>query len=111
MPVYTVHGPVANGAGLLAADKFTFVRDGFHFWAFAASVIWLAWHRLWLGLIGWIALTIVVNIALATLGIGRGTIVAVDLLLVAAPGIRSGEPQALDTVAAQMAPARCRRCR
>ena len=81
MPVYTVHGPVANGAGLLAADKFTFVRDGFHFWAFAASVIWLAWHRLWLGLIGWIALTIVVNIALAKLGIGRGTIVTVDLLL------------------------------
>ena len=41
MPVYTVHGPVANGADLLAADKFTLVRDGFHFWAFAASVIWL----------------------------------------------------------------------
>lgn len=81
MPVYTVHGPVANGADLSAADKFTFVRDGFHFWAFAASVIWLAWHRLWLGLIGWIALTIVVNVALAKLGIDRGTIVAVDLLL------------------------------
>ena len=33
MPVYTVHAPVNNGADLAATDKFTFVRDGFHFWA------------------------------------------------------------------------------
>ena len=39
MPVYTVHAPVANGADLAAADKFVFVRDGFHFWAAVASVI------------------------------------------------------------------------
>ena len=51
MPVYTVHAPVANGADLAAADKFVFVRDGFHFWAAVAGVIWLAWHRLWLALI------------------------------------------------------------
>ncbi len=54
MPVYTVHAPVANGADLAATDKFVFVRDGFHFWAAVASVIWLLWHRLWLVLIGWI---------------------------------------------------------
>src|SRR5215213_8635260 len=54
MPVYTVHAPVATGADLAAADKFVFVRDGFHFWAAVASVIWLLWHRLWLVLIGWI---------------------------------------------------------
>ena len=33
MPVYTVHAPAANGADFAAPDKFTFVRDGFHFWA------------------------------------------------------------------------------
>ena len=87
MPVYTVHAPVANGAGLAAADKFTFVRDGFHFWASVASVIWLAWHRLWLALIGWIALTIAVHFGLATLGVGRGTILAVDVADRAADGI------------------------
>ena len=42
------------GADIAATDKFTFVRDGFHFWAFVAGLIWLAWHRLWLALIGWI---------------------------------------------------------
>jgi hypothetical protein len=81
MPVYTVHAPVNNGADLTATDKFMFVRDGFHFWAAAASVIWLAWHRLWLALIGWIALTVAVDIGLARLGVGRGTIALVDLLL------------------------------
>ena len=56
MPVFTVHAPVDSGADLAATDKFTFVRDGFHFWAMVASVLWLLWHRLWLALIGWIAL-------------------------------------------------------
>jgi hypothetical protein len=81
MPIYTVHAPVASGADLSAADKFTFVRDGFHFWAFAVSVIWLAWHRLWLALIGWIVFTLAVDIGLSLLGVGSGTIAAVDLLL------------------------------
>ena len=44
MPVYTVHAPVANGADFAAADRFVFVRDGFHFWAAIASVIWLLWR-------------------------------------------------------------------
>ena len=56
MPVYTVHAPVTNGADFTATDKFAFVRDGFHFWAAVAGVVWLAWHRLWLSLLGWIVL-------------------------------------------------------
>jgi hypothetical protein len=81
MRVYTVHAPVANGADLAAADKFVFVRDGFHFWAAAATVIWLLWHRLWLVLIGWIALTLAINFGMGALGAGRGTILLVDLLV------------------------------
>ena len=81
MPVYTVHAPVTSGADLTATDKFAFVRDGFHFWAAVAGVIWLAWHRLWLALIGWIVLTVGVDVGLAALGVGRSTILAVNLLL------------------------------
>ena len=77
MPVYTVHAPVANGADAAATDKFVFVRDGFHFWAVVAGVVWLAWHRLWLALIGWIALLVAVDVGLPALGIGRGSILAV----------------------------------
>src|SRR5471030_2228724 len=54
MPVYTVHAPVTTNAGVRATDRFAFVRDGFHVWAALAGVLWLAWHRLWLALIGWI---------------------------------------------------------
>ena len=81
MPVYTVHAPVANGADLAATDKFVFVRDGFHFWAAVASVIWLLWHRLWLALIGWIVLMIAIQFGISALGASRGTIFAVDLLI------------------------------
>jgi hypothetical protein len=81
MPVYTVHAPIASGADLSATDMIVFVRDGFYFWAAAASVIWLLWHRLWLALLGWIVLMIAVQFGMAALGAGRGTILAVDLLL------------------------------
>src|SRR3954468_6160662 len=81
MPVYTVHAPVANGADLTATDKFVFVRDGFHFWAAVAGVVWLAWHRLWLALIGWVVLLGGIGGGFAARGVGRGTIFAVDLLL------------------------------
>src|SRR5229473_3391826 len=54
MPVYTVHAPSATAADLRATDKFTFVRDGFHFWAMVLGPLWLLWNRLWLALIGWI---------------------------------------------------------
>ena len=81
MPVYTVHAPVTSGADLAATDNFAFVRDGFHFWAAVAGVIWLAWHRLWLALIGWIVLMVAIQFGMSALGASRGTIFAVDALI------------------------------
>ena len=63
MPVYTVHAPVTGNAGIAATDKFVFVRDGFYVWATLLGVVWLAWHRLWLALIGWIVLMVVIDIS------------------------------------------------
>ena len=68
MPVYTVHAPVTSGADLAATDKFTFVRDGFHFWAAVASPVWLLWHRLWLALIGWIVVIVALDLGLIAVG-------------------------------------------
>src|SRR5438034_11743048 len=82
MPVYTVHAPLANGADVAATDKFVFVRDGFHFWAAVESVIQLLWHRLLLALIGWIVLMIAVQFGMSALGASRGTIFAIDVLIV-----------------------------
>ena len=89
MPVYTVHAPVANGAELSATDKFVFVRDGFHFWAAVASVIWLLWHRLWLALIGYIVLMIAIHVGLSALGASRGTVLVVDFLLAILMGLEA----------------------
>ncbi|MCP4621615.1 MAG: DUF2628 domain-containing protein [Bradyrhizobium sp.] len=81
MPVYTVHAPATNAADLTATDKFAFVRDGFHFWAAVAGLIWLAWHRLWLALIGWAVLLLAVNVGLPLLGVGARTMLVVNLVL------------------------------
>jgi len=81
MPVYTVHAPAADGADLRATDRFTFVRDGFHVWAALLGVLWLAWHRLWLALIGWIVLMAAIDFAMVKLRLGGGTILLTDILL------------------------------
>jgi len=93
MRVYTVHAPVASGADLAAADKFVFVRDGFHFWAAVATVIWLLWHRLWLVLIGWIALMVAIQFGMSSLGASRGTILAVDVLIALLMGLEAASLQ------------------
>jgi hypothetical protein len=93
MPVYTVHAPVNSGADLSAADKFTFVRDGFHFWAAVLSPVWLVWHRLWLALIGWIAVTVAVEFGLMAVGAGRGAIFAADVLIAILMGLEAATLQ------------------
>jgi Protein of unknown function (DUF2628) len=81
MPVYTVHAPVTRDTGIAATDRFAFVRDGFHFWAFVLGPVWLAWHRLWLALFGWIVLLAVVDIGMMRLGPGRMAMVWANVLL------------------------------
>ncbi len=93
MPVYTVHAPVEYGADLAATDRFVFVRDGFHFWAAALSMIWLIWNRLWLALIGWIVLTVAIAFGMNALGAGRGAILFVDLLIAVLMGFEAATLQ------------------
>ena len=80
MPVYTVHAPVANNSDIRATDRFAFVRDGFYFWAFLFGPLWLVWHRLWLALIGWIAVIVALEVGMARLGASSGAIFAATLL-------------------------------
>ena len=81
MPVYTVHAPVTHSADYRATDRFAFVRDGFHVWAALLGVVWLAWHRLWLALLGWIVVMTAIDVGLVKLGTGSGTIFLVNVLL------------------------------
>jgi hypothetical protein len=81
MPVYTVHAPVTNDAGIAATDRFAFVRDGFHFWAALLGPLWLVWHRLWLALIGWIAVMIAIDVGIVRLGASGTAIFLANLLI------------------------------
>jgi hypothetical protein len=81
MPVYTVHAPSAVGADLRSTDRFVFVRDGFHFWAVLFGPLWLAVHRLWVVLIGWIIAVIALDLVLARLGVGSPAIFLAQIIV------------------------------
>src|SRR4051812_3218783 len=89
MPVYTVHAPVDAGVEAQhAADRFVFVRDGFHFWAFLLGPLWLAWNRLWLALIGYILMIAAVEGALSQLRMPAGARFALMLLVALLVGLQ-----------------------
>jgi hypothetical protein len=71
MAVYTVHQPpLRNGETAPDPDRFVFVRDGFYFWAFVFGPLWLAWRRLWLALVLYVAALIAIEAALRYAGAG-----------------------------------------
>jgi hypothetical protein len=81
MPVYTVHAPVTSSADIRATDRFAFVRDGFHVWAALLGPLWLAWHRLWLALIGWIVVMAAIDVTMLSSGVSRTAILLTGSLL------------------------------
>src|SRR3984957_8227494 len=93
MPFYTVHAPTGNNADIRATDRFAFVRDGFHVWAAILGVVWLAWHRLWLALIGWIVLMTAIDVGMVRLGISGAAVFLVDALLALLLGFEAASLQ------------------
>jgi hypothetical protein len=94
MPVYTVHAlRSASPEAFAATDKFVFVRDGFHFWAFVAGLIWLIWHRLWWALLGYVVLSIIAEVGLSMLGASSATRMVVMLLFAVLMGFEAASLQ------------------
>jgi Protein of unknown function (DUF2628) len=93
MPVYTVHAPMGFDTNAGATDRYAFVRDGFHVWAMLLGPVWLVWHRLWLALIGWIVVTVAVEIGMMGFGAGTGAILVVDLLIALLMGFEAASLQ------------------
>jgi Protein of unknown function (DUF2628) len=82
MAVYTVHEPLSR-SGQVASDpvRFSFVRDGFYFWAFLLAPLWMLRHRLWLALILYLVTLAALQIGLSVFGATAGTrAIAVALL-------------------------------
>jgi hypothetical protein len=89
MPVYTVHAPVVADAGIAAVDRFAFVRDGFHFWAALLPPVWLAWHRLWLALIGWMIVMLGIDAGMVALDAGGSAIFWANILIALLTGFEA----------------------
>jgi hypothetical protein len=80
MPTYTVHAPPAN-KGEIKPERFVFVRDGFHAWAFIAPEVWLLAYRQWLALLLFLVSAGAVVDTLAWLGVGTAAVVAAGLCI------------------------------
>ena len=68
MPTYTIHAPPPNSdSNAHDPERFVFVRDGFHLWAFTLGPLWLLVHRLWLTLVLYIIAYGLIGAGLAVL--------------------------------------------
>jgi Protein of unknown function (DUF2628) len=69
MPVYTVHEPpLRPGQPTADPERFAFVRDGFYFWAFLLTPLWMLWRQLWLVLVLYLAVGAAIGAALRYVG-------------------------------------------
>ena len=91
MAVFTVHEPrPRKNESEAAPERFQFVRDGFHFWAFLLGPLWMLWHRLWLVLLSYIVLTTAIQFGLFALGISVAVKFAVGFLIALLVGFEAG---------------------
>ena len=82
MRIFTVHEPPPRRRETAAnPDRFAFVRDGFHFWAFLLGPLWILWHRLWLVLLIYAVLTAALQVGLFALGVSAAVKFVVGFLI------------------------------
>ena len=90
MSVYTVHEPPLRAADTLAEPvRFVFVRDGFYWWAFLLTPLWMLWHRLWLVLLLYVLLSVVLDVALRIAGASAPLIALIDILISLLAGLEA----------------------
>jgi hypothetical protein len=80
MPTYTVHAPPAK-TGATEPERFLFLRDGFHFWAFVAPVLWLLFYRQWLALLIYLIVASGIVGGLVWLGASTAAVVGAALCI------------------------------
>src|ERR1700722_16562957 len=78
MSVYTVHEPPLRAGGAATdVERFAFVRDGFSWWAFLFAPLWMLRHRMWLVLLGYVAVAGAIEIPVRMSG---GPVLATSLI-------------------------------
>jgi hypothetical protein len=90
MSVYTVYEPPLRATDVGPdPDRFTFVRDGFSFWAFFVAALWMLWHRMWLVLVIYLVLAIGLETALHFAGVSPAAIAIVQLCIAVLVGFEA----------------------
>jgi hypothetical protein len=91
MPTYTVHEPLPRKDEISAdPERFVFVRDGFHFWAFLLTPLWMLWRRLWLVTVLYLIVAFALQTGLWALGLDPRMCAVVGLLLALLIGFEAG---------------------
>jgi hypothetical protein len=91
MSVYTVHEPPSwRGSAVTDAESLAFVRDGFSLWAFLLAPLWMLRHRMWLVLLGYVVVSIGLEILLRLFGASPFAIAVIGLLISLLIGLESG---------------------
>jgi hypothetical protein len=82
MSVYTVHEPPPRRNEAAAdPERFKFVRDGFHFWAFVFGPVWMLFHRLWLVFVLYVIFSATMHTLLWFAGTTSGTKFYIGVLI------------------------------
>src|SRR5437764_12371553 len=91
MSVYTVHQPPL-GAADAPGDPYrlVFVRDGFSWWAFLLTPLWMLRHRLWLALLIYLLVAAAVDVGLRALGASIFMLIVAGLLISLLAGLEAG---------------------
>jgi hypothetical protein len=90
MPTYTIHAPPPRKSETASTpERFRFVRDGFHFWAFVLPPAWLLVNRLWLALVLYAVFFSVLGIGLAFIHASANVQLLVALLIAVLMGFEA----------------------
>jgi len=91
MSVYTVHEPpMRAGKAASEVERFAFVRDGFSWWAFLFAPLWMLRHRMWLVLVGYVAVAAAIEIPVRLSGAPAITASLIGILLGLLVGFEAG---------------------
>jgi hypothetical protein len=81
MTLYTVHTPEQAGSRDAALMRVELVKDGFHWLALIFPFLWLLFHRIWWGLLGYVAAVIVIALAGKAVGLPQESVALLELLI------------------------------
>jgi len=90
MAVFTVYVLSDSGSSVAAADRVHVISDRFGWLAFLFGPIWLAWHRLWWGLLAYVLAVAMLVLAARTLQLSAGAAILVLLIMAIFIGLEGG---------------------